>query len=204
MSIKDYPKKMQLKDGREVTVRPLARDDFERLLGFFKGMPAEDRVFLAHDVTDPNVIRKWTEEINFDHVVPLVALDGDQIVGDGTLHIPPRGWMQHVGNLRLVTARSHRKTGLGTLIARELVGLAGSMDLEKLKAHVIADAQGAVRMFEAVGFEQVAVVPRLVRDQKGAERDLAIMINDVASLTRVLEDWIQDSMIPAFRSPGEG
>ncbi len=200
----DYPKNVQLKDGREVVLRPLAQDDFGGLYSFFQAIPEEDRLYLAHDVSDPDLIRKWTEELDFERVIPLVALDQDRIVGDGTLHVAMRGWMQRVGQIRLVTAKSHRQTGLGTVIARDLVALAAERGLQKLQAHVIEDSVGAVRMFEAVGFNKVAVVEKLVRNQHGAERNLAIMINDVVSLAQTMEDWIRDMTIPAFRGSGEG
>ncbi len=200
----DYPKTERLKDGREVVLRPLAQDDFDGLFAFFQALPEEDRLFLADDVSDPALIRKWTDELDFKKVIPLVALDGDRIVADGTLHIAAGGWMRHLGHIRLVTARTHRHTGLGTIIARDLVALAGERNLEKIQAHVIEDNVGSVRMFETVGFKKAAVLANVVKDQHGDERNLAIMLNDVASLTRTLEDWIQDSMIPAFRAPGEG
>ena len=200
----DYPKNIQLKDGREVVLRPLTQGDFDRLFSFFRSLPEEDRLYLAHDVSDPDLIRKWTDELDFERVIPLVALEQDRIVGDGTLHIASRGWMQHVGQIRLVTARSHRHRGLGAFIARDLVALAAERGLEKLQAHVIEDSVAAVRMFEAVGFNKAVVIKKLVRDQHGTERDLAIMINDVVSLTQTMEVWIQDMMIPAFRGSGEG
>ena len=199
-----YPKNIQLRDGREVILRPLAQDDFERLYGFFGALPEEDRLYLAHDVSDPDLIRKWTDDLDFERVIPLVALDADRIVGDGTVHIAPQGWMRHVGRIRLATARSHRGAGLGTLITRDLVALAAERDLQRLQTHVIENSTAAIRMFEAVGFNKVAVIKKLVRDQHGAERDLAIMINDVACLTQTMEDWIRDMTIPAFRGSGEG
>jgi L-amino acid N-acyltransferase YncA len=200
----NYPKNIQLTDGREVVFRPLARDDFERLYSFFGTLPEEDRLFLAHDVSDPDLIRKWTDDIDFERVIPLVALDEDRIVGDGTLHIAPQGWMRHVGQIRLVTARSHRGTGLSTLIARDLVAPAAERDLQKLQSNVSEDSSISVWMFEGAGFNKVAVIKKLVRDQHGAERNLAIMINDVVSLTQIMEAWIQDMTIPAFRGSGEG
>ncbi len=199
-----YPKTVTLKDGRSAVLRPLARGDSDRLHAFFMGLCEEDRLFLRHDVCDVELVRKWTENLDFEHVIPLVALDRDSIIGDGTLHIETLGWMQHVGQIRLVTARTHRHTGLGALIARELVALAEERQLEKLQAHVIEDNAGAVKMFEAVGFERMAVLKDLVKDLNGDKRDLLIMVNDVSNLGRIMEDWIQDSMVPAFRVPGDG
>ena len=204
MSMLDYPKTARLKTGQEVILRPLAREDFDRLYRFFQALPPEDRLFLADDVSNADLIRKWTQELDFSRVVPLVAVDQDRIVADGTLHMVQQGWMRHVGQIRMVTAPTHRRIGLGVVVVRELVALASEFNLEKIQAHVIADSADAVRMFETVGFKKAAVIKSLVKDQHGRERDLAIMINDVESLTQILEDWIQDAMIPPSRGPGEG
>jgi L-amino acid N-acyltransferase YncA len=199
-----YPKTVTLKDGETVTIRPLAREDFEPLLAFFRSLADEDRVFLRHDVTDPEIVRKWTEEIDFARVIPLVALDGDEIVGNGSLHFMRHGWTQHVGHIRLVTARSRRNKGLGGLITRELVALAEERNLEKLQAQVIQDNLGAVKMFETLGFTTVAVLEGMVKDRSWNSRNLAIMVNDVSNLTQVMEEWIQQAMLASHRVPGNG
>ena len=197
-----YPKTVTLKDMRKVVLRLLDNKDFEPLFAFFNELSEADRIFLRHDVSDPKVVRKWTENLDLERVIPLVAQDGEKIVGDGTLHIPSAGWMQHVGHLRLVVAESHRRNGLGALLARELVYLAEEKGLAKLQVHLIEDDQDSTKMFEKVGFAKVAVLPKMVKDREGQERNLAIMINDVTSLERAMEDWIHDTMIPAFRVPG--
>lgn len=199
-----YPKTVKLKDGVQVEIRPLAHSDFDQLLAFFESLPDEDRVFLRHDVRDPELIRKWTEELDLEHVIPLVALDGDMLVADGSLHIMPHDWVRHVGHIRLVTARSHRNRGLGGLIIRELVALATDRNLEKLQAYVIEDNVGAVRMLTAVGFEKAAILKGMVKDRSMKNRDLAIMVSDVTDLDRVLEEWIQFSILPGYRAPGGG
>lgn len=204
MLTQTYPKAVKLKDGSSVLIRPLAHDDFDQLLSFFQALPEGDRIFLRHNVSDPAIVRKWTQQLDLEHVVPLVAVDGDRIVANGSLHIMTHGWMQHVGHIRLVTARSHRNKGLGGLLTRELVTVAENRDLEKVQAHVIEDNQGAVKMLQTVGFETAAVLEGMVKDLTGKKRNLAIMVNDVAHLRRLMEDWIQDSAIPGYRAPGAG
>ncbi|UCE59705.1 MAG: GNAT family N-acetyltransferase [Phycisphaerales bacterium] len=199
-----YPKVVKLKDGRNVTLRLLANGDFEKLYAFFQDLEEADRLFLRDNVADPALIRKWTENIDCERVVPIVAEDGETIVADATLHNRPHGWAQHVGLIRLVVAGSHRDVGLGTLLARELVGLAEERGLEKLQANVIEDDQAMLKTFEAMGFGKEAVVREAVKDQHGNKHNLAILINDVADLGRSLEDWISDTMIPSFRVPGAG
>lgn len=203
MSLTGYPKQMTLRDGQSVVIRPLEKEDFERLRAFFQGLPAEDRLYLRHNVSNPDIIRQWTDRIDLEHVVPLVALGGNAIVAQGTLHISTHGWMQHVGHVRLAIAASHQRIGLGSLLARELVSLAEHRGLEKLQAHVIESSAGAVRMFERVGFEKVAVLKDFVKDQNGRNQNLVVMVNDVSRLSRILEDWVQDMTIPGFRGSGE-
>lgn len=203
MLIDAYPKTVTLKDGTSIVIRPLARTDFDQLLAFFRALPEEDRLFLRHDVADPEVVRRWTEDLDLTRVIPLVAFDGDELVGDGSLHLMSHDWMRHVGHIRLVTARSHRNKGLGALIARELVALAEERKLEKLQAFVVADNRGAVKMLETLGFRKAAVLEGMVKDRTWKSRDLAIMVNDVSNLTEIMEDWIRQSMIPTYRLPGE-
>lgn len=199
-----YPKTVKLKDGTPVVIRPLEHGDFDQLFNFFGTLPEEDRLFLRHDVRDPAVVRQWTEDLNMERVIPLVALDCDVVVADGSLHIDPHEWMRHVGHIRMVTARSHRNKGLGGLITRELVTLATHHNLEKLQAHIIEDNTGAIKMLKAVGFEKEAVLKGMVKDRTWKSRDLVIMVSDVANLDRILEDWMQFSMQPGYRAPGGG
>lgn len=198
-----YPKQMTLRGGQSVLIRPLEKGDFERLRAFFQALPAESRIYSRHDLTDPAVIRQWTEHIDLSRVIPLVVLAGNALVADGTLHISNHGWMQHVGHIRLAIAPSHQGIGLGTLIARELVSLAHDRGLEKLQADVIESNAAVVRLFERVGFEKVAVLKDMVKDQNGQKQNLAIMVNDVSRLGQILEDWVQDMTIPGFRGGGE-
>ncbi len=204
MLLDAYPKTVRLKDGTSIQIRPLAHDDFDQLLAFYTSLSEEDRLFLRHDVSDPELVRRWTEELDFTHTVPLVAFDGDRLVGSGSLHTLPHEWMRHVGQIRLVTARSHRRKGLGGLITRELVALAEERNLEKLQASVVEDNADAVKMFTAVGFQKAAVLKGMVKDRTWKSRDLAVMVSDVANLTQVMEQWIQESMLASHRVPGDG
>ncbi|MFQ5805355.1 MAG: GNAT family N-acetyltransferase [Phycisphaerae bacterium] len=199
-----YPKKVTLRDGRSVTVRPLADGDFDKLFGFFQTLPEEDRLFLRHDVTDPQIVGAWVANLDFNRVIPLVAEDEDKIVADATLHLATHGWSQHAGQVRLVTARTHRRVGLGTVLTRELVGLAEERGLEKLQTHVIEDDVGSVKMFSRLGFVTAAVLKEWVKDRGGTKRNLAIMTNNVPDLTRIMEEWILQTMQAAFRVPDDG
>ncbi|HNQ23922.1 MAG TPA: GNAT family N-acetyltransferase [Phycisphaerae bacterium] len=204
MQLKGFPKDVSLKHGRTVRLRGLQPDDFDRLYAFFSRLPDEDRLFVRHDVLDPKTVRGWVENVDYTRVVPLVAEEEGRIVGDATLHTRDFGWTRHVGRLRVIIADTHRRTGLGSLMAHELVTIGEERGLEKIEADIFEDDLAAMRLLERLGFQHAAVLKELVKDHRGAPRNLAVMISDVGELGRVLEDWIHDSIQPGYRSPGPG
>lgn len=198
-----YMKEVQLKDGRRIVLRPLTHDCLEVLHVFLQSLPEADRLFLRKDVRDPALVHKWMEEVETDLMICLLAFDDDRIVGSGRI-LMSDAWMRHVGHLRLITATTHRRSGLGHLIARELVDLSAGRGLEKIQVQIIEDDLGAIKVCEDLGFNRIAVLDGVVKDQSGSERNLVIMMSDIQNLGRIMEEWIQDSMLPAFRVPGGG
>jgi RimJ/RimL family protein N-acetyltransferase len=179
--VRPYEKEAKLKDGSRVLLRPMVAEDRERLMAFFRALPEEERIFLRHDVTDPEVIRSWTEQIDYGRVLPLVALAGDRIVGDATLHRIPRGWKRHIGTVRVVVAADYHDKGLGTLLVHEIVELATEFGLEKLWAELPLNAPAALALFRKAGFSSKAVIEGLVKDLHGRNTDVVIMVCDVGA-----------------------
>jgi RimJ/RimL family protein N-acetyltransferase len=176
-----YEKEGKLKDGSRVVLRPMVAEDREKLITFFQSLPREQRIFLRHDVSDPEVIRSWTEHIDYSRVFPLLALAGDRVVGDATLHRIPRGWKRHIGTVRVVVAADYHNRGLGTLLVHEMVELATELGLEKLWAELPLSAPGAIAVFRKAGFSSKAVIEGLVKDLHGRSTDVVIMVCDVGT-----------------------
>lgn len=176
-----YQKESKLKDGTRVLLRPLVAEDQQRLISFFQTLPEEQRMYLRHDVTDPEVVKSWTENINYEKVFPLVALVGDRIVGDVTLHRIPHGWKSHIGHIRVVVDHEFHNKGLGTLLVNEMVELAGEFGLEKLWAELPLNSPGAIAVFRKAGFSSKAVIDGLVKDLRGRDTEVVIMICDIRS-----------------------
>ncbi len=187
-----YPKALKLRGGQQVTLRPLVEDDFDRLLAFFKSLPAEDRLFLKSDVTDREVVERWTKNIDYDSVLPVLAITGEEIVANATLHLNRHGWLRKSGEIRCVVARPYQRSGLGTLLVRELVEHAANRGVERLTSQITTDQRGAIRMFERVGFKQEAVLHKHVVDVTGRWRDLVIMTNNTSDIWREMEDLLMN------------
>jgi L-amino acid N-acyltransferase YncA len=171
-----YPKSISLDDGTLVTLRPLLKTDEARLLEYFGSLPPEDRLCLKDDVTDPKVIENWIYELDYDCLLPLIALHNGNIVGDATLHFNPIGWTRHQAELRLTTSTLYRVRGLGTTLLKDLIDIATQLGLEQISIEIPPRLDKAFYLFEKMGFKEVANLKDFVKDLEGNESDLVLMI----------------------------
>lgn len=182
-------KQGKLKDGTQVTLRPMVKDDEEALYRFFQGLSGDLLLFLRHNVKDRRIVHEWAENLNYDRVLPLVAVVGEDIVGDATLHRVPHGWKRHIGRVRIVVSPKYQGLGLATFMLNELVGLSYELGLEKLWAEIPLDSVGAIKACRNAGFVCKAVIEGLVKDAQNRNIDILIMICDIA--TYFDRRWVQ-------------
>jgi GNAT superfamily N-acetyltransferase len=126
-----YQKEGVLKDGSRVILRPMVKEDRDKLLDFFHRVDDRDLMFLRNDVRDPATIEDWVNHIDYRGVYPLLAEADGRIVGNATLHMRKVGWKRHLGNVRIVIAKDYQGKGLGTLMVNELIDLAAEFGLGK-------------------------------------------------------------------------
>jgi GNAT superfamily N-acetyltransferase len=168
-----------LKDGTKVVLRPMVKEDREKLLDFFSRVSDQERQFLRNNVRDPEVIDNWVQHIDYTRVFPLLAEVDEKIVGDATLHMRRTGWKRHLGNVRVVVADDFQGRGLGTLLINELTELAVEFGLEKLLSEIYFNAPNAITAFKNAGFGVKAVFEDLVKDIYGNNADMIVMVCDV-------------------------
>lgn len=191
--IPGYPTVILTEKGEQIPVRPMEPGDGEALLEFFRRIPEEDRAYLKDDVTSPDVIKQWTEHLDYTSVIPLLSVLDGRIIADATLHRRRPAARKHVGEVRVVVDPEFRDRGLGRNLLRRLVDIAADRGLESLIFEVVADREEpARRAAQLLGFETIAVIPRHIQDLDGTRRDLVIMELDlkrVATLHPEEEEW---------------
>ncbi len=193
--LKDYPKKVYLRNGKQIILRPMVKNDKEKLVNFFLHVPEEDRMFLKDDVTDKSIIKGWINNIDYKRIIPIVAeIDNERIIGDASLHLRTFGWMRHIGEIRIVIDREFQRQHLGFLLAREIFHLAMKMKLEKVKAEMMEDQHGAIKIFQTLGFKKEVVLKDHVIDLNDKKHNLVIMTQSVVSLWETMNDVIQESL----------
>jgi L-amino acid N-acyltransferase YncA len=171
-----FPKDITLRDGSSVTVRAMTAVDREALLEFFKRVPQEERQFLKDDVVSPSVIERWTDAINYDRALPLIAVEHDEIIADAVLMRSRHGAYRTVASIRVVVDPRARQRGLGTALMKELCDIAADAELDRVTAEFVVGVQDdAIAAAERLGFLRAATIHELLRDEHGRAHDVAIM-----------------------------
>ena len=179
MLLDRYPQKVSLKDGTELVLKAMNKQDERALLDFFEGLEDADRLYLRNDVSSYRVVREWFNNLNYNRVFPLLAIYDDRIVANATLHRKPFGWMRHVGEIRIVVSPEFRSRGLARIMFTELIHTAEEAGLDKLTAEMAVSQTGAIEVFRKMGFKDETILKGYIRDAKDEVHDLLIMTLEI-------------------------
>lgn len=177
--VESYPKVVKLKNGTALTLRPLKATDEKEFHAFFVDVPTPELIHFKHRVTDPGVIHQWCQNIDYDKILPLLALAGDQVVADASLHQSLGGWKRHVGRISVFVRPKYRGQGLARILVQELLDIARHAGLEKVEAEFLGDQKAARRVFEENGFNQFLYLQDYVKDMQAISHDYVLMGRDL-------------------------
>jgi RimJ/RimL family protein N-acetyltransferase len=173
-----YPRTVTV-GGADVELRSMRAGDEATVLAFARELPTHDLLFLPRDITHPKVLDAWVSEIERGAMISLLAVRGNEVLGTATIVRDPLSWSPHVGELRVVVARSVRGNGLGRILTEDASSIAIGLGIEKLVAHMTADQLGAIAVFEGMGYRAEALLRDHVKDRDGRKHDLVILSHDV-------------------------
>ncbi len=183
----------RMKDGTEVTIRPLVPKDTDRLMEFYGSLPEEDRRYLKFDVTDRKAVAKRLSRVESGDDIRVVAIHGGVIVASGALELSGEAWSKHQGEIRVIVARPFQKRGLGTIMIRELYFIAVQNQIQKIVARMMRPQVGAQKIFRRLGFREESMLPDFVKDLRGGPQDLILMTCDVNELWKQLDRTFSES-----------
>lgn len=174
-----YPKSVTLPEGPTVELRLMTADDREAVMGFARGLPQEDLMFLRVDLTQPAVVDEWIDNVRAGYSTTLLAYDDAGLVGYATVHRDPAPWTRRIGEIRVNVSPAYRGKGLGRVLISRIFDVGRGLGLAKLVAHMTADQHGAQAAFRRLGFIPEAVLADYVEDRSGRLRDMVIMTYDI-------------------------
>lgn len=169
-----YPRLVKSREGKTIELRLMGPDDRDLIIAFARALPQQDLLFLRRDITDPLVVADWIRDIGSHRTFSVLSFEGDQLIGDASLHHDPLTWTRHRGEVRLVIGSEGRGHGVGRMLAEELNAIARLLGLQMLTAQVPFDQQTAMTVFRQLGYEREAVLADYVIAGDGITRDLLV------------------------------
>jgi RimJ/RimL family protein N-acetyltransferase len=170
-----YRQLVTLRDGARVLLRPLTNEDRQGLIDLFTPISSDELRMFRTNVSDPQVVGKWVDELDYDRVLPIIAIIGNRIVGDATLHFGT-GPHRHIAEVRIFLAKDFRHRGLGGRMLHALIDIAKRRDLLMLEGEVVADQAHIIRAFQNAGFNLKCSFEDYFMLPDGELRDLAHLI----------------------------
>lgn len=180
-----YRHLINLQDGMRVVLRPLTPKDRDALVALFASLPSEETQYFRSNVSNPEVVAAWAEHVDYGKIFPLVAVVGDRIVGNCTLHLGS-GHTRHVAEIRMFLARDYRRLGIGSAMLRALIEIGRKLGLRQLIAEIVENQPAVVHAFEHLGFERQAIFKDMFMTPEGDTLD---MIALTLFLKRSAEDF---------------
>ena len=161
--------------GHEITLGMLEAGDRPKLLSFTRALPTHDLLFLPDDITDEHVVDAWIAAATAGATPTVIAEADGAIVGYSSVSVSEEQWTKHVAELRLVVAESSRGHGLGRRLVAEAFRIGVDLGVEKMVARMTVDQNGALRLFQGMGFQSEATLRDHVRDREGELHDLIVL-----------------------------
>jgi len=171
-----FPQEAVLRDGRRVLIRPFAEHDTQALYDFFLRLPPEIRRFAWDNIEDRALVESWGRNIDYERVLPLIALSGNEIVADATLHCRDRGPLRLVGRIRWLLDPDYRGQGLGITLVNYFISIARDYGLRHLSCMPITELEGdAIQTLTDLGFEPT-LIPGYGADPDGRAYDMVKLV----------------------------
>jgi RimJ/RimL family protein N-acetyltransferase len=148
-----FRKVVTLESGERVLLRPLGENDGPALIELFRGASDQEVAYFRNDVRNEELVASWAERLDLQRVFPMIAVVGDSIVGDATLHVG-QGVNRHIGWVRIYLDKAWRRKGIGTELIKSLIEIARRIGLQQVVAEIVSSQVQAIKAFESLGFQR--------------------------------------------------
>lgn len=171
-----FPQEAVLRNGQHVLIRPFNAHDTKELFDFFQRLPTDVRRLAWDNIEDQSLIESWGRNIDYDRVMPLIALDGQHIVADASLHLRERGPLRLVGRVKWLLDPAYRGQGLGVTLVNKLIAIAQGHGLRHLTCMLFSEHEDdAIQTLAELGFEKY-VIPDYGTDPDGNQYDMVKLV----------------------------
>jgi RimJ/RimL family protein N-acetyltransferase len=152
------PRRLLLRDGRAILLREAEVADSGQLISRVHRIAGESRNISLEPGEFPLTLEQERAFIRAvsaaDNQLFLLALDGDEIVGDLLFRGGPYRRTRHRGMMGMSVNRSHWGLGIGTALLQTLIDWArASGVVRKIDLRVMTYNERALRLYRRFGFQ---------------------------------------------------
>ncbi|MGG0642653.1 GNAT family protein [Sporosarcina gallistercoris] len=146
----------------EITIRDAKQEDAPRIVEFYNVVGGETDYLSFGQDEYPRTAEELAQSIEdmkqSKGTCMFLMLDGEEIVGIGTMDSSSKRRFLHVGTLGIVIRQSHAGNGLGRLLMTALIDWSKKNEqTEKITLITRSDNERAVALYEKLGFKQEGV-----------------------------------------------
>ena len=165
----------RLRDTTNVRIEALRPDDEAGVAAFLRAIPERDLLFVGFDVRDDEVVRRWTNPSPQRDAAGVAARRGSELLGLAVLQRERAPWKRHIGSVLVLVSPQARGLGLGQVLVRQAIQLAGELGLQKIAARMVVEDRNTVHVFEKLGFRQEGLLLDHAKASDGTLYDIAYM-----------------------------
>lgn len=145
------PKRVTLKDGTQVILRPSEARFLEPAWEMFSTLSDETLEFLPIPFPRER-IEGWFSDINYEKNLPILGFDGDKMITSASLSFNDMPLFSHRAEFGITVRDGYQDKGLGTQLTQYMIDIARSLGLKKVDLMVVAHNDRAIKVYEKLGF----------------------------------------------------
>ena len=150
------PKKIALKDGTVVALRPEEQGDLEPVWRMFSTLSDESLQFLPIRFSRERV-EGWFREINYERTLPILGIiderEGVRVVAVSSLTFSQMEHNRHIASFGMTVHDDYQGRGLGRRLTEHMIEIARAKGLKKITLEVVTSNQGAINLYRQHRFK---------------------------------------------------
>jgi L-amino acid N-acyltransferase YncA len=181
-----FPIQAKLKDGSPVQLVLAGERDFEPLRSLYRIIVEEGTSYPHDRVPDDEVFMEYWFRGKTTVAAYVPDLNGVSAMA-GAFYLKPNwpGRARQVANAGFIVAPQWRGKGLGWLLGATMLEYARQLGYRSVIFNLVfSENVSARRLWERLGFKELAVVPGAVRKNDGTYQDAVIMFQSLLDTSR--------------------
>jgi L-amino acid N-acyltransferase YncA len=150
-----------------VTFRLMKSSDFDSIIEFAAALPESDIAYLRMDITKPEVIEEWLENLRKKRTMTVLAVADGKLIGYASVHHNEMLWTRHLGEIRLLLHTQWRDSlELREWLSTEIFHVAKDLGVKRVFVQIPTDRPHLSGVYERMGFKPEGPFDRLDHDQR--------------------------------------